>query len=61
MLAIVTYATFLAKLGAMSQSADCLRFLLEMDPADSMGAMMQFTKAGVVHQCSGDQTPGRRI
>jgi hypothetical protein len=61
MLAVAAYGVLLAKHGSAPESAQCLRLLLELDSADGMGAVRQFTEAGLVHQCFGSEAPGRRM
>ncbi len=61
MSALARCGTLSAQMGDADQGANYLRYLLQLDPDDAMGAVAMFSEVGIVHHCLGDTTPGRRM
>ena len=61
MTALVMYGVEMAHKGTISMAKGCLKLLLELDPADNIGAVDLFAEAGLIHPGAGSPKPGRMM
>ena len=60
MTALAMYGVEMAHNGTTGMATRCLKQLLELDPADNIGAFDLFAEAGLIHPGAEPSTPGRR-
>lgn len=58
MTALGLYGVQMAHDGVTKMATKCLKLLLKLDPADSMGAVDLFSEAGLIHPGTESPTPG---
>ncbi len=61
MTALAMYGVEMTHKGTTSMAKGCLRLLLELDPADNIGAVDLFTEAGLIHPDNGHSKSGKTM
>ena len=59
MTALAMYGVEMARNGTTWMATKCLKQLLELDPADNIGAVDLFAEAGLIHPGADPSPPGR--
>lgn len=61
MTALAIYGEEMVHKGTIPMAKGCLRLLLELDPADRIGAVDLFTEAGLIHPDDGHSNSGNMM
>lgn len=61
MTALAMYGVEMTHKGTTSMAKGCLRLLLELDPADNIGAVDLFAEAGLIHPGTKPSSPGKMM
>ena len=61
MTALAMYGVEMTHKGTISMAKGCLRLLLELDPADQIGAVDLFTEAKLIHTDNGHSKSGKMM
>ena len=61
MVALALHGVEMAHNGVSRAATKCLKQLLELDPADNVGAVDLFAEAGLIHPDAGSHEPGKMM